>query len=196
MSYTYIYRKILFADWCKLIFFFFLLWNCTNIVHIDREKRNDLFKHCTIVKAHFENPRVYPIFAFDVSHFKRGEFSLILITRITTIFSLSNILQFHTILIISSVYIYIYIYLGILNTLLQTILSRMNRSHRVDTYAKIVILFLPSFLTVRRKFKRGILKKSISSTRWNVRGYSFFISWHFIFLFVVIFTIDRIGSAN
>lgn len=109
MSYTYIYRKILFADWCKLIFFFFLLWNCTNIAHIDREKRNDLFKHCTIIKAHFENPRVYPIFAFDVSHFKRGEFSLILITRITTIFSLSNILQFHTILIISSVYIYIYL---------------------------------------------------------------------------------------
>lgn len=121
-------------------FFYFLFLNYANITH-DRERKNDLFKHI-IVKAHIENPRVYPIFAFDVSHFKRrvGEFSLILITRITTIFSLSNILQFHTILIISLVYIYIY--LGILNTL-QTILSRMNRSHRVDTYAKIVIPFLP-----------------------------------------------------
>lgn len=144
-----------------------------------------------IVKAHIENPRVYPIFAFDVSHFKRrvGEFSLILITRITTIFSLSNILQFHTILIISLVYIS-------WNSEYVANDTIADESFPSSGYLRKNRNPLPSLQ--RRKFKRGILKKSISSTstRWNVRGYSFFISWHFIFLFVVIFTIDRIGSAN
>lgn len=148
-----------------------------------------------IVKAHIENPRVYPIFAFDVSHFKRrvGEFSLILITRITTIFSLSNILQFHTILIISLVYTYIYISWNSEYVANDTI---ADESFPSSGYLRKNRNPLPSLQ--RRKFKRGILKKSISSTstRWNVRGYSFFISWHFIFLFVVIFTIDRIGLAN
>lgn len=138
-------------------FFYFLFLNYANITH-DRERKNDLFKHI-IVKAHIENPRVYPIFAFDVSHFKRrvGEFSLILITRITTIFSLSNILQFHTILIISLVYIYIS-----WNSEYVANDTIADESFPSSGYLRKNRNPLPSLQ--RRKFKRGILKKSISST--------------------------------
>lgn len=95
------------------------------------------------LKRTLKTSSFYSIFAFDVSQFKRKSRrilinfnhtynnDLFIIKYPSVSYNFNNLIG-----------IYIYIYLGIVNTL-QTILSRMNRSHRVDTYAKIVILFLP-----------------------------------------------------
>lgn len=118
---------------------------------------------------------------FHISYSKK-KFSLILITSVITIFLLSNNLQFHKIWTIPPVY-------GKLQDTDDSIDVRGDWSRQVDTYAKSYPV------AQRHKFKRDILKKSIPSITKvkRKRLLRLFISWHFILLFVAIFT-DHAGQ--
>lgn len=146
------------------------------------------------LKRTLKTSSFYSIFAFDVSQFKRKS-RRILINFNHTYNNDLFIIKYPSVSYNFNNLIGIYIYIS-WNCEYVANDTIADESFPSSGYLRKNRNPLPSLQ--RRKFKRGILKKSISSTstRWNVRGYSFFISWLFIFLFVVIFTVDHAGSAN
>lgn len=119
--YICIRRKVLFADWCKLIFFFY------EIVQIFRtvvKRRTVCLNIAQSLKRASKTSSFYSIFAFDVSQFKRKS-RRILINFNHTYNNDLFIIKYPSVSYNFNNLIGIYIYLGIVNTL-QTILSRMN----------------------------------------------------------------------
>lgn len=138
--YIYIRRKVLFADWCKLIFFFY------EIVQIFRtvvKRRTVCLNIAQSLKRASKTSSFYSIFAFDVSQFKRKS-RRILINFNHTYNNDLFIIKYPSVSYNFNNLIGIYIYISWnCEYVANDTIADEYCSHRVDTYAKIVILFLP-----------------------------------------------------